>query len=381
MNNEPYVYVVYEGKRNIEIPPILADPRPDQLIGTPLEQLAELCGRICYDSLGIGRSSADFHNHIIEVKHLSIWEHGHVTFQLMVPEYELSTVFQECLNRPGVFVTREHGYVYITLNMRALYEWDEWSKRLGLTNTYVGNKILEFAHTERIAPQLLQHVKPYETKVPDLFRVETRVVDQDGLGPREQSAHLWLSVYIGNVSRGLSHELVRHGDFTAISQRSTRYCNEFESEWVKHPLLVEYLLTEQVHRAPNGEATELSLRQVVDDVEHGAKQAYKEVVDKLQIWLEGRGADLATARKQARGAARGYLGNALSTELIFSASCAQWRNILLQRGNPAADAEIRNLAVDLLLAFRRTTHRHFFKNLEIYNNDNGMGAVIIETGL
>ena len=42
----------------------------DQLKGTPGEQLCELAGRCCYDSLGQGRSSADYWKHILQVRHL-----------------------------------------------------------------------------------------------------------------------------------------------------------------------------------------------------------------------------------------------------------------------------------------------------------------------
>ena len=54
-----------------------------------------------------------------------------------------------------------------------------------------------------------------------------------------QDAEKWLSLYIYG-SRGLTHELVRHGDFTSISQRSTRFVNESKSPWTLHPLIQMY---------------------------------------------------------------------------------------------------------------------------------------------
>jgi thymidylate synthase (FAD) len=48
--------------------------------------------------------------------------------------------------------------------------------------------------------------------------------------------HAQYSFFISGVSRGLTHELVRHRVGVAISQRSTRYVDESDSEWIRHPL-------------------------------------------------------------------------------------------------------------------------------------------------
>jgi thymidylate synthase (FAD) len=76
-------------------------------------------------------------------------------------------------------------------------------------------------------------------------------------------------------------------------------------------------------------------------VEEEAKEVYVATVKSLQEQLILSGTDKFTARKQARGAARGILGNALMTELIFSASLDQWKWMLKLRANKHADAEIR----------------------------------------
>ncbi len=48
--------------------------------------------------------------------------------------------------------------------------------------------------------------------------------------------------------------------------------------------------------------------------------------------------------KQARGAARGLLGNALLTEMVWTCNIRAMKQILKQRANQHADAEIRVLA-------------------------------------
>jgi thymidylate synthase ThyX len=83
-----------------------------------------------------------------------------------------------------------------------------------------------------------------------------------------------------------------------------------------------------------------------------------------------------TARKQARGMARGYLGNALQTEMLFSASVAQWKRMLEQRLTPAADAEIR-LVYELALAeLKRSRYGAAFERYELVDSPDGLGKVL-----
>lgn len=147
------------------------------------------------------------------------------------------------------------------------------------------------------------------------------------VGHGSVTEHASISFYIEGISRGLSHELVRHRHAN-ISQRSTRYVDESESEWVWHPLIERFgLATDQKERL-----SEL------------ARSVYRFLVEAIEQSLVDRDTDRATARKQARGAARGALGNALSTALVWTVNVRSLRNFLEQRASPFADAEIRLLA-------------------------------------
>jgi len=134
---------------------------------------------------------------------------------------------------------------------------------------------------------------------------------------------------ISGVSRGLTHELVRHRAGTAVSQRSTRYVNESKTEWIKHPLI------------EGNDAATIAF----DRVEKIAKEAYLDIMEALV----SEGVPL----KQARGAARGVLGNALETSLTWSANIRAIRNIVEQRAHPAADAEIREFGMQLLAVMKQ----------------------------
>jgi thymidylate synthase (FAD) len=148
--------------------------------------------------------------------------------------------------------------------------------------------------------------------------------------------HASISFYLSGLSRGCTHELVRHRVGTAISQRSTRYVDESESEWCWHPLIADALQEKQV--GPT----------CLDLCQSSCRNAYSAVVELVQAYLEAKGTDRLAARKQARGAARGVLGNALETALVWTANLRALRNVIEQRASVHADAEIRLLANALL---------------------------------
>jgi thymidylate synthase (FAD) len=85
-------------------------------------------------------------------------------------------------------------------------------------------------------------------------------------------------------------------------------------------------------------------KKVLDDIKDACSVLYTTIVETLQDDLIQSGVDKATARKQARGAARGVLGNALATELVWSANVRALRHFIGLRGSGGADAEIRMLA-------------------------------------
>lgn len=209
---------------------------------------------------------------------------------------------------------------------------------------------------------------------------------------------------------GNSHELVRHGDWTAISQRSTRYVDESESEWVLHPLLGQAWadapkrgglavpvasalerFADLIERTRGSVFATESLLETIREmrdyasfwtdgpsqfgmVAQEARVAYFEIVRKLQMLLEAKGVDKTTARKQARGAARGILGNALETEVIFSFNVAQARHMLSMRAADAADATIRlQFAEAVLPCLRASRYGDRFADLELQPAGDGIG--------
>lgn len=523
-----YTRIVWDGKK-LEPPCEMGCPKNDQLQGSDLDNLIELCGRVCYSSLGTGRNSVDYHKHIVEVGHLSVYEHANLTFAvpLDVPTYLACA--EALLNRPGVWTTKEIPSIMltnntafimrITANLRAIREWHEYPPANKMA-TVIGSQI-QYLSKEK-APLALSDLEVGDTGFP------MRIVES------KYEEEKWVSMFFANVSRGFSHELVRHKFQTAVSQRclagdtqikfshkhkgkavsytyksiknlyelrnhkrlyaqlyrmhinvldetkneftissikdvvysgkkpvfkttlktgneikctvdhkiltnkgwktlkeisnpqltvnnivtwdkdetlllatngedsqlyrnkaghgkeysanvvrpgeskikknpryveienitycgeedtydlvledphhnfvangivvhnSTRYVDEGDSPWCWHPLILNNVdLNKKLITGTNEK--DFSLNQIQKFCQDG----YKALVDKLQTKLIEEGTDKFTARKQARGAARGLLGNALNTELIFSANLAQWKWMFHLRAASAADAEIR----------------------------------------
>lgn len=149
------------------------------------------------------------------------------------------------------------------------------------------------------------------------------------VGHGSVTEHVSINFYLDNLSRGCTHELVRHRAGCAISQRSTRYVDEAESPYILHPLVEKF----------NSPDVEIAL----SDAIVAARGAYRTIVKTVENGLIAAGVDKFTARKQARGAARGMLGNALCTSMVWTANIRALRGCIEQRANPAADAEIRVL--------------------------------------
>lgn len=154
--------------------------------------------------------------------------------------------------------------------------------------------------------------------------------------------HASATFWISGVSRSLTHELVRHRHLS-FSQVSQRYVDESEGGYVTHPALEKL---RHRHFLDEDEADPFagSVGETLDQWNKDARTLYNDLVEKL---VAG-GVD----RKTARGAARGVLPNSTETELVVTGNHRTWRELLGKRLSYGADAEIRELARELLRQLR-----------------------------
>jgi thymidylate synthase (FAD) len=140
--------------------------------------------------------------------------------------------------------------------------------------------------------------------------------------------HASATFYVAGVSRSLSHELVRHRHLS-FSQVSQRYVDESRAAPIT-PLGIGERLDHQDSTAYNA----------LHDVFDRALDAYQQIVTNLTA--------AGLTRKQARQAARSVLPNATETKLVVTGNMRAWRDVITKRNSPHADAEIQELAKELL---------------------------------
>lgn len=355
---------------------------PNGVLLTRRDEKIVACGN-CYDSLGAAksRSSKDYHPHIREVKHTSVNGHHHFTVAIPVGpamNYSPKTVvaiYQALMNRPGIWLnTRNPEFIRVTTNLRAVTEWHKWSKRNERYYDGTAMQAVEVVGTvlnragKKVAPQIVT-----DTIESGLQYLGIR--DNSTLVEPEDDSERWITLYVEG-SRGFSHELVRHGYQTGISQRSTRYVDEDESPWVMHPLIQEFLIDETQNPEDRAKA-----KDVIAEAELAGKKCYGTLVKILQPFAKSRIKDdpyaASTARKQARGASRGYLGNALKTAIIFSAAVEEWKWILGQRAANAADGEIRcEFSQEVIPELKKSRYAASFAGFEVEPAVDGVGYAL-----
>lgn len=196
-----------------------------------------------------------------------------------------------------------------------------------------------------------------------------------GSGHGSVLEHAQYSFFVSGISRGLGNELVRHRVGIAISQRSTRYVDESEGKWIAHPLADQLFEAEERETRAEVIPRRPSLEEEWNDLIHKARVLYLKIANAGEALLKSRGVDPLTARKQARGAARGALGIALETEMIWSANVRALRHVIAMRGDPAADGEIRELGV-LLLKIMEGELPAFFGDFTIMPAQDGIGETV-----
>ena len=138
--------------------------------------------------------------------------------------------------------------------------------------------------------------------------------------------HASATFKFSEVSRALTHELVRHRLFS-FSQRSQRYCNEDGFGYVVPDTIKEKLKTKSVEN-PLVDSVSVTYESVFKNFMQKAKDLYNEMV----------------AAGVPKEDARYILPNACHTEIFVSGNFREWRHFLELRLSPRAQWEIRELA-------------------------------------
>ena len=140
------------------------------------------------------------------------------------------------------------------------------------------------------------------------------------LGHLSVIEHAVASFRISDVSRSLTHQLVRHR-LASFTQKSQRYVDERNFTFVEPPKVEE-----------NPEAHEIYVNFM---------KTVRETYKKLREF------------KIPKEDARFVLPNATTTEIVITANLREWRHIVELRGSEHAQREIRRMTIEILRILKR----------------------------
>jgi thymidylate synthase (FAD) len=166
------------------------------------------------------------------------------------------------------------------------------------------------------------------------------------MGHESVLEHVNWTLLLTGVSRGFTHQLVRHRVGFSFSQLSQQYHDETKAQFVE-PLAIK--LSPQA-------------RQVWKRSISLSKQAYAEILKLLHNpkQLAASGLEERELRRAARSAARSVLPNATETKIVMTANARAFRYFLRLRGSIPGDEEMRRVAAALLKQLRPEAPSIFF---------------------
>ena len=166
------------------------------------------------------------------------------------------------------------------------------------------------------------------------------IIDQHHFSVMEHGS---VTFYIQDVSRSLTHELVRHRH-KSVSQLSQRFVIvQDEREDGRAPYVVPPLYESEMGLGPVGFPSQTEA--LLESVWRTAVDAYDRLVAIHMPRLIQSGVDAHRARKMAREAARCVLPNMTPTSIVLTGNHLSWREFLDKRATIHADAEIAHLAM------------------------------------
>jgi hypothetical protein len=285
--------------------------------GSSHENLCEYAGRICYKSGFYGkknRQSKEYHEHIINSKHHSIYGHSMLTFKFN----NFSDYANFCVQFagiPGWYPSKSKNGCYITINFRFI---ENMANKINPECEDIFKYIYKFFNF--YAPNIFNK-KEIISDSNSNFNIEC-VNDVSKLDP----VHTWYTFEIV-TSRRIAQELTRHSFQSAISMESSRYVPIMYNSLIVHPLLNQSIFYDKF----------MQLKELTDNL-------YKVIEDNIYCYLINLGRDNSFSKKQARGAATGSQLMSQSCSIVYSCSKFELENqIFKQRLNDSADMEINHL--------------------------------------
>jgi thymidylate synthase (FAD) len=143
--------------------------------------------------------------------------------------------------------------------------------------------------------------------------------------------HAVWTFLLSGISRGFTHQLVRHRVGVSFSQLSQQYHDESDAKFV---------MPAELGTIPTGAATWSRVLSV-------ALQGYREIVAALRQTKAPSGLSAVEWQRAIHSAARSLLPNATATAIVVTANARALRHFLSVRGDILGDDEMRRVAAAL----------------------------------
>lgn len=168
--------------------------------------------------------------------------------------------------------------------------------------------------------------------------------------------HSSMTVQFNNLSRGFTHEQVRHR-LTAISQESTRYVDYAREDGSVDLAQTEILCVVPPHRDEN----------IPIPLGDGSQMTAAEMFAKTEVYYKA-----LRAAGWSPEDARQILPNAIKSQIVISANFREWRHIFFMRTSKKAHWEIRRVMCNLLEEVQKTVPVIFDDFFEAGKDPNGL---------
>lgn len=168
----------------------------------------------------------------------------------------------------------------------------------------------------------------------------------------------WTFIASG-VSRGFTHQLVRHRAGFSFSQLSQQYYDESDADFVAPPSLKK----------------DSPLYKKWLDAMHSSIKLYRELIANSKKLSISNNFSNKEKLRELRTTARSILPNAIETKIVFTANARALRHFLITRGAIEGDWEMRDISSQILKIVKKDAPS-LFQDFETISLADGSSSVI-----
>lgn len=166
--------------------------------------------------------------------------------------------------------------------------------------------------------------------------------------------HANFTVLVDGISRGLSHQLVRHRVGFSYSQLSQQYHDESNVEFV----------------VPSGLTEDPALLNKWKNWKQETLSLYRELLSARKRLSDSEKISHKEELRLSRTSARSVLPNATTTSIMITGNARAWRNFIKIRGNIVGDIEMRQYCLAIYKLLIKSSP-NLFQDFEITRDTLG----------